>query len=210
MSKFFLGKMFMSVLFILTVSCKPPCNGFDEPEYTSLYIYKFMEGKDYSNHVIVIGSLQEGDTSAYYITGYEPIKLHGGYYLGGNIPSLPGPGNDNIHYLTLTYSDLESGNVPEDWFDHWWDYRILPEECVHEWVLYFGRSRCKNSQWYYKNSAVYNPQITLHVPVTDDVHTDTSLINKLIDEDRLIGYGLGGGNWCAPSYCFECNKTKTL
>ncbi len=171
------------------------------PEYCSLYVYKFKEGKDYSNNVIVISPLREGDSSAFYITGYEPIRLHGGYYLGGNIPALHTP-VDMIHYLTLTYSDLENGNIEENWFDHWWDYRILPEECVHEWFYYYGRCSCDDAQCNYRNSPFYNSNITLNVPVEDDAHTDTTLINTMIDKDSVLS---GFYNWRSPWYCDECN-----
>ena len=174
------------------------------PEYCSMYVYKFMEGKDYSDHVIVISPLRKGDSSAYYITGYEPIKLHGGYYLGGNIPALHDP--EMIYYLTFTYSDLESGNVEEEWLDHWWDYRILPQECIFEWFYYYGRCSCVDARCNYRNSPYYNPNVELHVPIVDDVHTDTSLINAMIDGNNLRGFY----NFCAPLYCFECDNTKSL
>ena len=199
-------KHFFVFSFLLLVACESPCDRkmhIDGPEYSSLYIYKFQEGKDYSDHVIIISPLREEDSSAYYITGYKPIKLHGGYYLGGNIPALRGP-EDMIHYLTLTYSDLENGNAPEDWFNHWWDYRIIPEECIFERFYYRGRCHCMDARCYYKNDSLYNFRIRLKVPIIDDVHTDTAKINKMIEKNCLIGFG----GWMAPHYCNDCVKEQ--
>ena len=196
----------MATAILFLVSCGESPRDCDRefrlngPEYCSLYIYKFKDGKDYSDNVIVISPLREWDSSAYYITGYEPIKLHGGYYLGGNIPKLHNP-QAEIHYLTLTYSDIENGNVPDNWIDHWWDYRIMPEECIHEWFYYRGRCSCDDAQCNYRNSPFYNPGITLHMPVEDDIHTDTALINKMIDGDSLSGFY----NWQSPWYCDDCD-----
>ena len=192
------------VFAVLFASCyESPCDRnmrISSPEYYSLYVYKFREGKDYSNNVVLISNTD--DSTAYYISGFAPIKLHGGYYLGGNIPKLINP-RGMIHYLTLTYSDLETGNVPDDWLEHWKDYRIMPEECVFEWFYCYGRCSCDDAGCYYTRTKFYNRHITLDVPVEDDIHTDTAILNNRIDNNNLSG--LGFMNWTMPSHCRECD-----
>lgn len=175
----------VSVVLLLS-SCESPCERNDRiygSEFYATYVYKFPEDRDLSKNVMVMSS--NFDTVDF-IPGYRPIPLHGGYYLDGPVPANFYAGE--IYYLDFTYDELENGMVPDDWKEHWKEHIVdcwTPQNLYipwegHAWCR--GYSHCRPVEPY---SDLYNEGITLPTPIYVDVHVDTNILNRWIDNDSL-------------------------
>lgn len=193
----------IAVIAVFTMTaCESRCQRemrIDGPSYVSTFVYKFPEGQDLSNNVMIYASLTpsvEGSDLEFrdYIHGYRPIPLHDGYFLDGPIPKLPD--SWSIYYMSFTYDDLDRGNVPEDWKTNLKNY-IVP--C---WInanytpfaeLYsYAFCDCDDEPCGYRRSELYNENYTLETPIMEDVHIDTNLLNLWIDNGELHSHMDGG------------------
>lgn len=150
----------------------------NEPPIVYAYIYKFYEGTDYSNYQCVAYYTPETDHMLSYppLTGYRPIPLHNGYYVGGNLKLTDGGDYTASHavYLSFTLDDIQNGNVPDDWMENYYPYIIEdnPFAEFYEW----------------------NETANLPIPsygcdnYPDEMCIDTALLNMLIDNGELSQY----------------------
>lgn len=187
---------------VAMTACETPCQRrfrIGGPDYCATFVYKFPEGKDLSQNVMILTRYQGRDT-VIFMQGYRPIPLHNGYYLDGPILS-PSRGIEPFYYLTITYDEIDNGTAPIDWKEHWQDYVIPCTNryniyCAYEELWYRGYMSCED----YRESELYNENITLPTPIIEDVHIDTNILNQWIDENNLIlprmfgGWMQGGAN----------------
>ena len=187
--------LFLLVAVIMT-ACETPCQRrmrIGGPEYYATFVYKFPEGKDLSQNVMILTSYHGEDDTVIYMHGYRPIPLHKGYYLDGPIITTKG-GVKTFYYLTITYDDIDNGTAPSDWKENWRDY-VIPcmtrygVYCAYEELWYRGYLSCED----YRESELYNEDITLQTPIMEDVHVDTNILNQWIDENNLIQPRMYGG-----------------
>lgn len=186
---------FLLLIALVMVACETPCQRsfrIDGPDYYATYVYKFPEGKDLSQNVMILTRYQGRDTVVF-MQGYRPIPLHKGYYLDGPILAPMGSA-PTFYYLTITYDEVDNGTAPSDWMEHWQDYVIPCTNryniyCAYEEFYYRGFMACED----YRESGLYNEDITLATPIIEDVHTDTNILNQWIDENKLyMPYMYGG------------------
>ena len=154
----------------------------DEPEG---YVYKFEDGKDYSNNVCVHPRLP----LSYQI--YVPCKLHDGYYWGGNVDFGPSgsiwdtTARDDyvyiwdVYYLSFTYDDVAKGRAPSDWQENWRNYVIAHTPFAE---IYAGPWHCFG----FKNPASKFRRGDSTMKKYDQTYRlDTTKVNKLIDKGKL-------------------------
>lgn len=155
------------------------CYKCEEPPGTYAYIYKFHEGADYSNYQSVAYYNPETDHMLSYppVTGYRPIPLHNGYYVGGNLKLTDGGEYTVSHtvYLSFTLDDVQNGDVPDDWMENYYSYIIddNPFAEFYEWD---------------ENVNLPFPPIQGCDNYPDGRCIDTVLINTLIDNGELSHY----------------------
>jgi len=179
----------IGLLAIFFSSCESRCmqeTRIDGYKYYSCFVYKFREGMDLSNNVMI---MVRGN-NVIYEHGYRPIPLHDGYYLDG--PIRRATYVEPFYYLSFTYDDIENGTAPANWESHWRDY-LIP--CwvdgatydPYENFCYYGYCECPDEPCGYRHQIPYNESITLHTPIMEDIHIDTNILNYKIDNNLLFG-----------------------
>lgn len=177
----------LSLISILLFSCESPCERsarIDGPAFAATFVYNFPEGKDLSNNVMVLYSYGK---DIEYVEGYRPIPLHKGFYLDGPIPQVLGDAAD-IFYMNFTYEELENGDVPSDWKENWKNYLVPCSSRSNNYfpweiLCYMPYSPCSDGLT--TTEVLRNDTIFLHTPLPIDVHVDTNILNKWIDNDEL-------------------------
>ena len=155
------------------------CHRCTEPPITYAYVYKFQEGTDYSNYQSVTFYDPETDHMMSYppITGYHPIPLHNGYYIGGNLKLSDGGEYTASHtvYLSFSLDEIQNGTVPDDWMYNYNQY-ILEDKPFAE---------------FYEWNECVNLPAPSHYGCEDypnGICIDTILLNSLIDNGELSCY----------------------
>ena len=173
--------------FIVCVLClqsceKKMCDGEwwnVEDGFEMCNIYKFADSCDYSNNLYIIAP----DVIPFTLyPELRPIKLHGGYYLGG----LGGvAGRDKIIYLTFTYDDFDNGNMPENWYDDWQQYVMEDNPYIEAYSCRVHLCPCDST--YYKNFPAYCEECNLESISIDSIarKLDTNKLNNWIDNHIL-------------------------
>lgn len=184
MKKGFLLMFVIGVFCLFLASCEPLCKRKDHlqgPAYYATYVYKFKEGHDYSQNVMVMAL---GD-QMYFNPGYRPIPLHDGYYLDGPLLQMEDV-SPTIYYLDFTYDDITNGTAPVDWQSNW-EKHIIP--CWNRWNNYapYDWGRCRGYSWCgdIPSEDLYNDTIILETPFFVDTHIDTNILNSWIDNNSL-------------------------
>ena len=189
--------LLISITLVMT-ACETPCQRryrIDGADWYSAFVYKFPEGRDLSNNVMVY-KIPMVD-SVRYIPGYRPIPLRDGYYLDGPIAKTGG--EPEFYYLTITYDEIESGTAPDDWIEHWKDYLIpcwrYPSYmyCAYSEFYFIGYCDCPDEECGFRHQVPYNEAIILETPIVEDIHIDTSIINQWILENDLCSPHMLGG-----------------
>ena len=186
------------VVFVLS-ACESKCERqmrIDGPSYACTFVYKFPEGRDLSNNIMITVRYDGRDTlfESFY-EGYRPIPLHNGYYMDGPISKQTG--SLDYYYLTITYDDIEQGTVPPEWKSHWKEYivpcwRVTNIYCPYDEVYCNEFCDCDDEPCGYLHSELYNEDITLHTPIVEDIHIDTNILNQWIDNEKIIFHMSGG------------------
>ena len=165
--------VFCFCLLILTGCGCSDNSGGDFPYF---YVFKYVGGEDLSHHVEIIDNCQP---MPIFLDSAEciPIKLNQNYFL-----NLKHPINydySKARLLLITIDDIENGNVPENWKEHWEEY-VMDGNPYEEFYICFA-SHCKYSEVYYKDFPFYRSGC-------GDKGIDKNIINNMIDEGTLFNY----------------------
>ena len=151
----------------------------DYPQYA--FIYKFNENQDCSEYQSVYKFFDDDYMYSSPITGYKPVSLHNGYYVGGNL-KLSNSGEYTIKhtvYLSVTLEDIENGNAPNDWRTNYMQY-IIADNPFSEFYLW--RQHSSNEK---KNLPIPSSGCNQY---PSDYCIDTNILNIIIDKGELNDY----------------------
>ena len=75
--------------------------------------------------------------------------------------------------MNFTMDDYNTGNVPEDWMDHWEEYALVENPLQEGWILPNYACRENHGVPYYCEEC------------TTTNHVDTTCINRLIENGEI-------------------------
>ena len=160
------------LFFLLLSGCVCSDNSGGDDAY--LYVFKYVGEEDLSHHVEIIDNNQ---ILPIFLDSPEciPIKLHQNYFL-----NLRHPINydyTKAQLLSITIDDINNGNAPENWKEHWEEY--VMEGNPYEAFYICFTNHCKYSKGYYKELPFYREGC-------GEKGIDTNIINKMIDDGTLF------------------------
>ena len=160
----------MALATCFLAGCEAPCPLFGNHDAVYLgAIVKFREGQDMSNNVYV--AFYDNYPRIVEYSYCRPITLHGGYYFLRQIQCTFD--TNQIAFSSITYNDLESGTLPEDWVTQWQSYGIDTIHNPYEEVYEVDGDRCET-----------NMGIPFYCDQCEDTYfIDTVILNRMLDED---------------------------
>ena len=152
-----------------------------EPPMDLVYIFKFKEGTDYSNHVYAIAYVESQSWWCDPVKQIRPTPLHDGYYIANYTTCSARDAAENMMYFKYTLEQYFNGEVETIMFPSANDTNVIAQDPFVE---------------FYKLSEDHNPGNLPFNSVHDSIGTqydfhitiDTNILNSIIDNGELSHY----------------------
>lgn len=164
-----------SLFVVSAMFCSSCCGMIVEEENLVVCIFKYSQGEDYSEYLLVSSKTEEG---SYEHEGYKmskPIAVNGGFYIY-NLAIGDEFADGELVCLSITVDDFNNGRAPEGWQAHWRDY-LLSDSPLSACYEIWG-TECSG----YNDFPAYNKKCTSTFGI------DTVILNRMIDDGTLFDY----------------------
>ena len=169
----FVVALFATVVLLIQTSC---CRNFgqDPYDYPGM-LFKYKQGAELPENF--------HSTKAYLRDKWDkpflrqlPLQLQNGYYLTFDVAWSNSWEYRDVVILNFTLAEYESGNVPENWIEHWEDYVLIENPLCEGGILPFYH--CE------KNRGV--PYWCENCTSTNNI--DTTCVNQMIINNEIWDY----------------------
>lgn len=170
MRKLFFLLIPTAVLLIQTSCCRN--FGQDSTNYPGMII-KYKQGAELlDNFQSKKEALRSGWTKPY----IKPLPLSNGYYFVSNCCWYESWDYRDVVIMKFTLEEYETGNVPEDWIEHWEDYVLIENPLCEGGILPLYHCKKNRGVPYWCESC------------TSTNNIDTSCVNQLIINNEIWDY----------------------